>query len=318
MCWVRDSGAMLFLILPLLIALPSTHAFDPVCPLVLDGRIPPGFSLQTFDRAGPPNPFNPQYVKSKSLPWSRILKFPQTIPSVFDLRDGHPLEITITDKSIYESQTGMRRAGLLFNSNSGTDDQTNAGVKTFHWSVHQPVELPHRPLNLSHEYLNVWHETLDYNGRQFQFQTGALVRREDESPFTFWKILNREKQIVWSVLMDFREWQNFAVTLDFVRKYVGFYALSPLFCSLNGKMLMVKNSTMRVFYSKGTDDLKPVTDAFPNNNSGKGRFQVGILKKSTEYTNELKDGFQEDSFEESQIYGGIFVEDSSKDGCVTR
>jgi hypothetical protein len=75
---------------------------------------------------------------------------------------------------------------------------------------------------------------------------------------------------------------------------------------------------MRVFYSRGLDELQPVTGHLPNNNAGKGRFQVGILKKATGSSNELKDGFQEGNFEESQIYGGIFVEDSSKDDCVTR
>jgi hypothetical protein len=223
-------------LLPLFVILSTTSAFDPVCPLVLDGRIPGSAQLQHFDKAGPPNPFNPNYVRAQNQPWSRILKFPAVYPSIFDFRDGRPIEVTITDKSIYQQQTGMRRAGLLFDANTGSDDKTNSGVKTFHWSVHQPVSnngRPMRPLNLTHEYLNVWHERQDYQGFQFQFQTGSLIRRENESPFTFWKILDRQRRIIWSGLMDFREWQNFAVTLDFKKKFVApFPHLRMVFFSL--------------------------------------------------------------------------------------
>jgi hypothetical protein len=61
-----------------------------------------------------------------------------------------------------------------------------------------------------------------------------------------------------------------------------------------------------------------VTAELANDNSGLGRFQVGILKKGTDSSNELTNGFQEGDFEESQIYGGIFVEDSSMNTCITR
>lgn len=58
-----------------------------------------------------------------------------------------------------------------------------------------------------------------------------------------------------------------------------------------------------------------------NDNSGKGRFQVGMMKKPTDAPSEnnawLSAGFQESDFEESQIYGGIYVEDSTNN-CITK
>jgi hypothetical protein len=62
-----------------------------------------------------------------------------------------------------------------------------------------------------------------------------------------------------------------------------------------------------------------MTGVLPNDNSGRGRFQVGMFKKPTNPNggDYLKTGYQESDFEESQIYGGIYVEDSSN-SCVTK
>jgi hypothetical protein len=62
-----------------------------------------------------------------------------------------------------------------------------------------------------------------------------------------------------------------------------------------------------------------VSGTLSNDNSGRGRFQLGVFKKPTNPSGSdwFKTGFQESGFEESQIYGGIFVEDSSN-SCVTR
>jgi hypothetical protein len=62
-----------------------------------------------------------------------------------------------------------------------------------------------------------------------------------------------------------------------------------------------------------------VTGILPNDNSGKGRFEVGITRKGTgQVRDEFTEGYHESKFEESQIYGGIFIEDSSKNGCITK
>jgi hypothetical protein len=76
-------------------------------------------------------------------------------------------------------------------------------------------------------------------------------------------------------------------------------------------------STIRVYYSLGDAVLAPVTAALPNDNGGGGQLQIGILKKPTGETKDIvHQGFQAANFEESQIYGGIFVEESAK-GCVS-
>jgi len=75
---------------------------------------------------------------------------------------------------------------------------------------------------------------------------------------------------------------------------------------------------MKVFYSDGTSPLRAVTGATPNNNTGGGQLQLGILKKPTETKTVVLDGFQEHIKlrGEGQIYGGVFVEDSTN-GCVS-
>jgi len=71
-----------------------------------------------------------------------------------------------------------------------------------------------------------------------------------------------------------------------------------------------------VYYSKGDDPLKSVTSALSNDNSGGGQYQIGILKKPTGTSDVVNSGYQESNLNEGQIYGGIFIEDSSN-GCVS-
>ena len=54
----------------------------------------------------------------------------------------------------------------------------------------------------------------------------------------------------------------------------------------------------------------------PNDNSGGGALQIGLLKKATETKTVVFDGFQESPLNEGQIYGGLFIENSS-DNCVS-
>jgi hypothetical protein len=77
-------------------------------------------------------------------------------------------------------------------------------------------------------------------------------------------------------------------------------------------------STIKVYYSTGDKPLKAVSKALPNDNAGGGQLQIGIAKKPTETETVVFDGYQEHIplRGEGQIYGGIFVEDSSA-GCVS-
>lgn len=72
-----------------------------------------------------------------------------------------------------------------------------------------------------------------------------------------------------------------------------------------------------MFYSSGNAPLGKVTEPLPNNNTGGGQLQLGIAKKPTETETVVWDGYQEPMpHGEGQIYGGIFVEDSSG-GCIS-
>jgi len=135
--------------------------------------------------------------------------------------------VTIDDGSLFRAgenlQTGFRRAGLLLkdDQNDAGADASDKGIVTFHWSIKQDER---RPLNLSHEYMNVWHEKADYSGNQFMFVggvvlvgdggTGVDTKRERET----WKIQNTKNEFIFTTKISRREWQNFGVQLDYVRK----------------------------------------------------------------------------------------------------
>jgi hypothetical protein len=150
---------------PLLTA--ARAAADPItCPIVFDGRIPTSFAADPtkFDTYATNTIYNPDYTKNLSLKWSQILKFPNTNTTAgksrFDGAANVPVEVTISDQSIFQTQNGFRRAGLQFLKDA-SDGEGQKGVKTLHWSVLQDKA---RPLNLTHEYLvspffffGLWH-----------------------------------------------------------------------------------------------------------------------------------------------------------------
>jgi hypothetical protein len=190
----------------------------------MDGRIPRDFALQTFDTTA--SPFNPTYSKGQNLTWSQIIKFADVSLSKFDIPAEKAIEVTIDDRSIFvpgsgTPQVGFRRAGLLLGN--GTD-ATVVGAKTFHWSVKQDLNAK---MNLTHEYMNAWHETNDYSANQFSFNTGVMLEQDhptDSNATTtgldkkLWKILNRDNDVIWATGIDWEDWQNFAVTVDYVKK----------------------------------------------------------------------------------------------------
>ncbi|RDL33986.1 Uncharacterized protein BP5553_08354 [Venustampulla echinocandica] len=291
--------ALLAVFTGLSIATPSSHSAIK-CPITIDGRIPRNTPLSTFDTAA--SPFDANYTKGQNLTWSQILKYPDVDPSKFDgSSHNKALEVTINDFSIFVSggtdvQHGFRRAGLLMGNGS---DASNEGVKTFHWSMRQDW---HARMNLTHEYMNVWHEANDYASNQFSLNVGIMLEQDkpkDGNVSTIgldkrqWKVLDRRNNVIWTQKIVWDEWQNFAVTVDY------------------------EKNTLQIYYSEGYDPLRPVTKPVPNDNSGGGQFQIGILKKPTETTSVVFDGYQESGIFEGQIYGGIFIEDSNR-GCVSR
>jgi hypothetical protein len=192
-------------------ALPKKHArADVKCSIVFDGRVPVNTAPTYFDTSNAL--FNPDYVKGNDLKWSQILKFPNDT-SRFDGNKFTAVEVTISDQSIFQKQNGFRRAGLQF-SKDASDGEGGKGVKTLHWSVKQDSA---RPLNLTHEYLNVWHEAADYSANQIQFQTGSLIGKSNADKNSF-KILDRNGNSLYSVPIDNKNWQNFAVKLDYNKK----------------------------------------------------------------------------------------------------
>ncbi|KAK1586130.1 uncharacterized protein LY79DRAFT_650480 [Colletotrichum navitas] len=271
-------------------ATPNCHAAAVRCPVVFDGRVPAAATPRDFDTAsgGGWNPYNPGYVKGEGLLWSDIEAVPS---SRFDAGGGtRPLEVTVSDRSIFMGQRGFRRAGLQFAADANVGSPAAAGVKTLHFSVRQDAA---RPLNLTHEYLNVWHETAAYDANQFNFQTGTLIGREGLLPKDTFKLLDRDNKLLWStpVATD-GSWQNFALTLDFSK------------------------NTIQVWYSAGGARLASQGGAIPANLAGDGQYQIGILKKPTGTSDVVNSGYQSSNLDEGQIYGGIFIEDSA-DGCVS-
>ncbi|TQN74951.1 hypothetical protein CSHISOI_00453 [Colletotrichum shisoi] len=111
----------------LLLALAVLAASTPLncgaasirCPVIFDGRVPAAAVPGDFDSAsgGGWNPYNPDYVKGEGLLWSDIILLPRAgPPSRFDSgrERRRPLEVTISNASVFIDQRGFRRAGLLF------------------------------------------------------------------------------------------------------------------------------------------------------------------------------------------------------------
>ncbi|KAI6085482.1 hypothetical protein F4821DRAFT_150327 [Hypoxylon rubiginosum] len=256
------------------------------CPIVLSGFVPADATPTDFDSYAT-SPFNPDYIRG-SEKFSTILQFPDAGSSRFDNATTKSVEVTINDKSIFQTQNGFRRAGLQIQGDTNENGPGTQGVKTLHFSIKQD---PERTLNLTHEYLNVWHESADYSANQFNFETGTIIGKSGSDKNKF-QVLNRQNTQIWSTPVDPTAWQNFAITLDFVK------------------------NTLQVYYSKDDEPLEAVTSAVSNDNSGGGQYQIGILKKPTGTSDVVNSGYQEKGISEGQIYGGIFLEDSA-DGCVS-
>ncbi|KAK3317931.1 hypothetical protein B0H66DRAFT_555839 [Apodospora peruviana] len=257
------------------------------CTLQFDGRVPANLGAAGFDSAN--DVFSPTNVFGVGLSFSQLIQLPAITGSLFDA-DTVPVEVTISDDSIFNGQTGFRRAELLPASNSGTDPSTT-GVKTLHFSVMKDAQ---RALNLSHEYQLVFLESNDFSTNQFVLKTGTILGQATANPDTLQLFGNvNDGQLLFSTPFTPGVFNNFAVTLDF------------------------NALTTQVFFSTGVAPLKAVTQAVANDVSGQGQFHFGVLKKPTDGGADItKSGFQEAGIDEGIVFGGIFQEDSAT-GCVS-
>jgi hypothetical protein len=191
---------------------------EPTCPIIFDGRVPSEAKPADFDsnNGGGWMPFNSGYVKGENLKWSSIIQLPSvTTPSRFDSDKGTvPLEVTLSDKSIFMTQRGFRRAGLQFLKDSNDGSPAGKGKKTVHFSI---MTDSMRKLNLTHEYLLVWHETAAYDANQFNFEVGSILGQSG-LPKNTYKLLDRNNKQVWNTPVKDAVWQNFGITLDFSAK----------------------------------------------------------------------------------------------------
>jgi hypothetical protein len=64
---------------------------------------------------------------------------------------------------------------------------------------------------------NVWHEAADYSNNQIQFQAGQLIGKSSADKNNF-KVLDRNGKSIYSVPIDQKNWQNFAITLNYEKK----------------------------------------------------------------------------------------------------
>ncbi|PWW79783.1 Glycoside Hydrolase Family 131 protein [Tuber magnatum] len=272
--------------------------------VIWDGRLKKDFPAADLDKSAT-SPYNAEFVLGAGQKWSEQLHFPDmgvTGPSLFDLVPSDcrkPVEVTINDKSIFapggKAQNGFRRSELLPNTNNGTD-ATVQGTTTLHLSVREDI---HRPLNYSHQYEIAFIETNDFSSHVWTLKTGTPfgssgVTAKDAKTLRLGSSTagGKAEEVLFSVPFGSECWHNFAVQTNWV------------------------DNTISVWYSSGYALLSEVVKTRANNATGKGQAHIGILKLPTPPATDLShEGYQPSGIKEGLIYGGLFVEDSSKGGA---
>ena len=139
------------MLLPLLFTLLATAtAKNPACDLIFDGRVPLDATGASFDSGS--LPYSSDFVLGQNQTWAEVLQFPSVPKSLFDTKRTKPIEVTLSDGSIFAPsadnvQTGFRRSELLPQAANAT--ATVSGVNVWHLSLKRDEG---RPLNYSHEY----------------------------------------------------------------------------------------------------------------------------------------------------------------------
>lgn len=194
-----------------------------------------------------------------------------------------------SDASIFNNQVGFRRIGLSPNQKAVANNISTKGVKTLHFSF---ATNPKKVLNLTHEYQIGWLESADYSTNQVVVKLGTILGDEKAGGKNIQVFSNLNgkpsgtKTLFTTPLTD--GWHNFAFTMDFDK------------------------NTIQTYYSADNDKLKAQGGVVPNDMSGDGEYQFGILKKPTDFAAKAditKNGFQEKGITEALRFGGIFMED---------
>lgn len=122
--------ASLLLSFLVLASLAHVEAYEPSCPLIFDGRVPPTAEATWFDlNETPYSGFRGRYEK-----WSSLISFPPVPPAVFDYDFGaKPMAIDIDQDSVLRpankaAETGHRQTTLIFNRNTGSDESTRGAL----------------------------------------------------------------------------------------------------------------------------------------------------------------------------------------------
>ncbi|RKF56212.1 hypothetical protein OnM2_083040 [Erysiphe neolycopersici] len=256
------------------------------CRLQFDGRVPSDYKPGSFDAKT--SVFKTEAVIGEGLKFSDALKIPPVKPSMFDVKNI-PVEVSITDKSIFNHQTGFRRCELLPESVDG-DDPSTEGIKTVHFSVMQDSM---RPINTTHEYQLAFMENKDFTTFQWVLKTGTIAgQKQDPNDLVLMGNVD-DGQVLFTTPFTQDEYHNFALLLDFDDNHI------------------------TVYYSKGSAPLQNVLTRRPNDLTGRGEYHFGLLKKGLAFGNDVtKEAYQQPGIDERMIFGGIFQEDSI-DGCVS-
>ncbi|KAL5113783.1 hypothetical protein ACEQ8H_008319 [Pleosporales sp. CAS-2024a] len=319
-----------------LVRLPSTfslpHHAPPACSLTFDGRIPQHFTKDTFDTAQ--SPFNPKYVLGQNQTWKDVITFPDVEPSIFDHAAGtKPVEVEITDKSLFESasegrETALRRAELLVNGKN----QTVSGKVSWLFSIRTSPSGSYA-LNLSHEYLVAFHEAQDFQADFWSLKVGLPMQETlrgpngtgggDDLAAYGQNIGFLHPNVTPSMLQTGRV---FYLQGWKWAKQVQTYFMAPLTCDIwhnFGLYLDFDDNLIQVAYSTGHHALKIVTPLLANNISGKapttlGETHWGLQKRpvGANINNFLYNGFQPENIHERLVIGGVLQVHGSLEECI--
>ena len=197
------------------------------------------------------------------------------------------LEVTINDKSQIYAQAGARRAELQ----AAASKAIMGGKKTIHLSLRYDTQ---RLLNYTHEYVLFFQETSDFKAMQLSIKTGAILGGTGDLQTTkqvlrvFGNSASNNKVLFETGFVS--GWHNFAFELDFDK------------------------NTVLPYYSANDYKLKAVASApIANSLSGGGVYHFGVLKKPTETTDYLYNGYQEKGINEGIMFGGMFIENGELD-----
>lgn len=111
-------------------SLTQVKAFEPTCPIIFDGRVPPTADVNSFDRNETPY----SGLRAKNMKWSSLVTFPQVPPAIFDYDfGGKPIAIEINQDTVIRPankphETGQRQTTLKFRRNQGSDEGINGAL----------------------------------------------------------------------------------------------------------------------------------------------------------------------------------------------